>query len=115
MSDPIRRVGGVASPGTPEVPGSGGGEDFRATLDAAREVGPAEAARGGADAAGLAAAVRSGELSPATVVDSLVERALSAPAARALSAPARADLERALRSALAEDPTLLAMQADLGR
>lgn len=113
MSDPIRRVGGAASPGTAEVPG--GGEAFRATLEAAREVDPAGATRGSADAAGLAAAVRSGELSPAAVVDSLVERALAAPAAQALSAPARADLERALRGALAEDPTLLAMQADLGR
>lgn len=117
MSGPIRKVGGVGG-----LPGDAGdvassGEAFRGALDAAR---PAEAARSvdgsrASDVAELAAAVKGGAIEPSAVVDRLVERALAAPAARGLTDAGRAELERSLRSALAEDPTLLALQADLGR
>ncbi len=115
MSDPIRKVGGAG--GMPEVGdvGGTGGEAFRASLDATQSVSATEATRSAGAVADLAAAVKSGAMEPSAVVDQLVARALDAPAARALTETGRAQLEQALRSALANDPTLLALQADLGR
>lgn len=116
MSDPIRKVGGsVGLPDTGDVVGTGG-EAFRASLEGARPAAEAQAtARASGGLAELAAAVKSGELAPSQVVEQLVARALDAPAARGLTEAGRAQLERSLRTALAEDPTLLALQADLGR
>lgn len=119
MSGPIRKVGGTT--GTPDVGdvGGGDGEAFRASLDATR---PADATKATGAATStelstteLASAVKSGAIEPSAVIDRLVEKALSAPAAQGLTDAGRLELERALRSALAEDPTLLALQADLGR
>ncbi len=120
MSGPIRKVGGAS--GTPDVGdvgdvGGSDGDAFRASLDATR---PADATTGAGapqsvGALELANAVKSGALEPSAVIDRLVEKALAAPAARSLTDQGRVELERALRSALAQDPTLLALQADLGR
>lgn len=117
MSGPIRKVGGTT--GTPDVGdvAGGDGEAFRASLDATR---PADATKeaGGAQSVGaleLANAVKSGAMEPSAVIDRLVEKALAAPAAQRLTDEGRVELERALRAALAQDPTLLALQADLGR
>jgi hypothetical protein len=120
MSDPIRRAGG---PGP--VGGAAGAEDagatgeakeaFRATLDATRAVSGAEAPAAALDPAAIAGALRAGALEPSGAVDALVQRALASPAARALGEAGRVELERSLRAALAHDPTLSAMVADLGR
>ena len=115
MSDPIRKIGGAGGlPGPADVGGTDG-EAFRASLDSSQEVAPttASAAQGLGTVAELAGALKAGALEPSAVVDRLVEKALSAPAARGLTEAGRAQLERTLRTALAEDPTLLAMQADL--
>jgi hypothetical protein len=115
MSDPIRKVGGPGGlPGAGEVGGSDG-EAFRASLESSREVPPtrASASEGIGHVAELAGALKTGAIEPSTVVERLVEKALAAPAARGLTDAGRAQLERALRTSLAEDPTLLAMQADL--
>ncbi|MBX7191977.1 MAG: hypothetical protein K1X94_07965 [Sandaracinaceae bacterium] len=117
MSDPIRKVGGAGGmPDVGDVAGTGtGGEAFRATLEASRSISSTEASGSVGSTAELAAAVKSGTIEPSAAVEQLVARALEAPAARGLTEAGRAQLERALRGALANDPTLLALQADLGR
>jgi hypothetical protein len=115
MSDPIRKVGGARGlPGAGDVGGTDG-EAFRASLEAAGEVAPTNtsASQGLGTVAELASALKGGAIEASAVVDRLVEKALAAPAARGLTEAGRAQLERTLRTALAEDPTLLAMQADL--
>jgi hypothetical protein len=115
MSVPIRKVGGAGGlPGAGDVGGTDG-QAFRASLEAAGEVAPTStaASQGVGTVAELAGALKTGALEPSSVVDRLVEKALAAPAARGLTEAGRAQLERTLRTALAEDPTLLAMQADL--
>ena len=94
---------------------SGAGEGhFRGTLDAAR---PPEA--GGVvpqgELGGLTSELRSGSLTPEAAVARLLEQHLSSGPARALTPAARAELERMLRARLEEDPTLLALTAELGR
>lgn len=106
MSDPIRKVGGTPAP-APESTGTDGAS-FRATLDAA-----ASASGSVATTNDIASSIRAGTLSAQQAIEALVERALNAPAARGLTDVGRADLARHLRSALAEDPTLRAMQANL--
>jgi len=106
MSDPIRKVGGTPA-AAPESTGTDA-TSFRATLDAA--AGPSGAAQATND---IASSIRAGSLSAQQAIEALVERALNAPAARGLTDAGRADLARHLRNALAEDPTLRAMQADL--
>ena len=106
MSDPIRKVGGTPT-AAPESTGTDA-SSFRATLDAA--AGPPGAAPTTND---IASSIRAGSLSAQQAIEVLVERALNAPAARGLTDAGRADLARHLRNALAEDPTLRAMQADL--
>ena len=106
MSDPIRKVGGTPA-AAPESTGTDA-SSFRATLDAA--AGASGAAPTTND---VASSIRAGSLSAQQAIEVLVERALNAPAARGLTDAGRADLARHLRNALAEDPTLRAMQADL--
>ena len=105
MSDPIRKVGGTSAPAPESVDAVG--SSFGAALE---EAAPSRAAAKTDD---LASSLRSGALTQREAVDALVERALSAPAAQGLTEAGRADLARHLRNALAEDPTLRAMQADL--
>ncbi len=64
---------------------------------------------------GLAEELRTGQVGSEQAVDRLVERALSSGTARGLPPARRAELETLLRTALAEDPTLAAMQGDLSR
>ena len=105
MSDPIRKVGGTSA-STPEPTGTEA-SSFRASLDATAS------ASSSAPATDIAASLRAGSMSAQQAVEALIERALSAPAARGLTDAGRADLARHLRNALAEDPTLRALQADL--
>jgi hypothetical protein len=115
MSDPIRKVGGAGGlPGAGDVGGTDG-QAFRASLEATGEVAPTStgATQGIGTVGELAGALKSGAIEASAVVDRLVEKALAAPAARGLTEAGRAQLEQTLRTALAEDPTLLAMQADL--
>ncbi|MFN9809570.1 MAG: hypothetical protein ACK6CU_08070 [Deltaproteobacteria bacterium] len=116
MSDSIRMVG--ANPGVSggSDVGSTDGGAFRTSLEAARETtGPSEASAGRGVGAlhALSEGLAAGTLAPSAVVERLVERALAAPGARGLTEAGRAQLEQSLRTALAEDPTLLAMQAEL--
>lgn len=122
MSDPIRKLGGTGGlPGAGGVPGDvsgAGGDAFRTSLEATRpthEVTEAGAAGASSSVKELGAALQTGQIEPSAVIERLVEKALAAPEARALTDAGRAELERALRSALAHDPTLLGLQADLGR
>lgn len=105
MSDPIRKVGGTSAP-TPETTGTVG-SSFGAALDATSGASPS------APANDIAASLRAGSMSAQQAIDALVERALSAPAARGLTDAGREGLARHLRNALAEDPTLRALQAEL--
>lgn len=127
MSDPIRRVGGsIPGPGDVGPTGEAGAskEAFRAALDATTNVdaptGAVAPTGVGAttelrDPAAIAGALKTGAVTPEQAIDALVAKTLESPMALSLSPAGRADLERTLRSALANDPTLLAMQADLGR
>ena len=105
MSDPVRKVGGTSAPaggGTGTV-----GSSFGAALDAAKGASPS------ASANDIASSLRTGSMNAQQAIDALVARALNAPSAQTLTDAGRADLARHLRNALAEDPTLRAMQADL--
>lgn len=115
MSGPIRKIGGTTT--TPDVGDVGGGEGeaFRASLEASKPASAVTQTGATTSLAELASAVKSGAMEPSAVIDRLVEKALSAPAAQRLTDAGRVELERTLRSALAQDPTLLALQADLGR
>jgi len=106
MNDPIRKIGGTPAP-APESTGTDG-SSFRATLEAS-----ASASGSAPTTHDIASSVRAGSLNAQHAVEALVERALSTPAARGLTDAGRADLERHLRSSLAEDPTLRALQANL--
>ncbi len=104
MSDPIKPPDGPSGPDAPTaqpdaVEGAPG--EFKAAVDAA--AGPGAAAD----------AVRAGTLDPSQAVEGLVQRALAT--ARGLPEAQRQKLEAQLRAALAEDPTLLALQEDLQR
>ena len=58
-------------------------------------------------------ALQSGDITPEQAIDQMVEQALRS--ARDLPVTQREALERQLRTALTEDPTLLALQKDLNR
>lgn len=116
------------TPGGPEQKEtSAAGEAFREELSKAPEVGSTEAPRASSATASnaslgradllraLADELRSGSVDPQQAVDRLIERALHTGPAAALPPARRAELEALLRTALAEDPTLAAMQRDLSR
>lgn len=127
MSSAIKPPGTGGPPAAGLAPEVGGASStdrgaFRAELEApaaeaARDVRSGEAAPSArADALrALADEVRSGRLDAKTAIDRLVERALGAGPAAALPPARRAELEALLRSALDEDPTLVAIQRDLTR
>lgn len=112
-------VGGADS----SVPSEGTGEAFRAALEGTAPVegtAPAESTAQSATSAsqgieGIAAELRAGRVDSAQAVEQLLTRALSSASAQALPPAERARLEAMLRSAIAEDPTLAAMQKDLTR
>jgi hypothetical protein len=113
MSDPIQRKGpgGVGEVGG--APAEGAGEAFRAAVAGAR---PEASGAGRAEALqAIAAEVRAGRLEPGAAVERLVERILSEGPASSLPAAQREQLGSLLRAQLANDPTLLALQRDLGR
>lgn len=113
MSDPIQRKGPGGVGGVGSTPAEGAGEAFRAAVAGAR---PEAAGASRADALrAIAAEVRAGTLDPGAAVERLVERILSEAPASSLPAGQREKLGALLRSQLASDPTLLALQRDLGR
>lgn len=63
----------------------------------------------------LAEQIRSGSIDAATAVDRLVQRSMGGAMVSALPAAQRARLEEMLRTLVANDPTLQAMQKDLSR
>lgn len=58
--------------------------------------------------------IKAGTLTQSQAVDQLIEKALG-DVASALSSEQRQDLEQTMRAALANDPTLIALQNDLGK
>jgi len=110
MTDPIQRKG-AAVPGAgadgaaaPE----GAGAAFRAAASGA------EAGAKTNEIATIASEIAAGTLDRAAAMERLVERALSSGAAATLSPEHKARLAEVLRAQLAEDPTLQALQRDLG-
>lgn len=116
MSDPVQRKGpgGVQGPAEGGAP-AGAGAAFRA----AGKEGAAEAERSApgsqsGEIAAIAREIRAGTLDPAAAVERLVQRALESPTAAGLPAAQKARLAEVLRAQLAQDPTLQALQRDLG-
>lgn len=90
------------------------------TVDASAS---AEATRGTTDVGGatetqesaLVAELRAGAISKEAFVDGLVRAELEKPFVRALAEEARDEIERALRDAIAHDPGIAGLLADLER
>jgi hypothetical protein len=114
MSDPVNRKGASGTSGvTPEAAPEGAGEAFRGA-GAATGVGGPEAGGRAEALRALATEVQAGRMDATTAVDKLVQRVLSESAAASLPPDHRARLEQVLRSQLANDPALLALQKNLG-
>lgn len=100
-----------------KAPSAGPSSDFRAALGADEARLPsatAETTQAG-PLGSLAASVESGETSPAQALETLVRSALAGPMAAGLTSRGRQELEARLRDALASDPSIRAMVADLER
>lgn len=112
MSDPVQRKGpgGVQGPAEGSAP-AGAGAAFRA----AGQEGATEAASAqSGEIAAIAREIRAGTLDPAAAVERLVQRALESKTAAGLPPAQKARLAEILRAQLAQDPTLQALQRDLG-
>lgn len=116
MSDPIGKVRGGGLPSAQGVASSEGG-GFGEAIEAAKGADVAALEQTGAadPLRALAEGLEGKRIGAPELVDRLVARALDAPEARSLSDAGRRELERSLRDALANDPTLLSLQADLER
>ncbi|MGE0791600.1 MAG: hypothetical protein AB7S26_38345 [Sandaracinaceae bacterium] len=114
MSDPIKPPGGPRPPHTTQ-----GADDVAGRApDGAEKVGGPEAGRGEFRAEVDAAASSEAASAPAAApLDAAMERAIerAMASAKGLSPEQRDALEAQLRDALAEDPTLLALQRDVRR
>ena len=92
---------------------------FDSQPDATGAVSGANASAGtsavAAPAVGLAEQLRSGALTPAQVVDAVVAQALEQARAQGLPAAEEAHLERVLRTAMTDDPTLAGLARELER
>ena len=114
MTDPVQRKGpggaaGVTEGAAPE----GAGAAFRAAVADAQGAGGPAAARAN-EIATIAAEIKAGTLEPSAAMELLVQRALSSGAAASLPPAQKERLAELLRAQLAEDPTLQALQRDLG-
>jgi hypothetical protein len=114
MTDPVQRKGPGGATGVTEgTAPEGAGAAFRAAVaDAQAPTGPA-AARAG-EMAAIAAEIKAGTLDPSAAMERLVQRALSSATAAGLPPAQKERLAELLRAQLAEDPTLQALQRDLG-
>ncbi len=114
MSDPVNRKGAAGTSAVaPESAPEGAGDAFRGAVEGAKASGSEAASRADAIKA-LSTEVQAGRMDAATAVDQLVQRVLSEGAAASLPPEHRARLEEVLRSQLAHDPALLALQKNLG-
>lgn len=114
MSDPIQRKGPGGATGVTEGKApEGAGAAFRAAVEGARGGGAEGAHR--SEIAAIASEVRAGTLDAAGAVERLVQRALESSTAAGLPPAQKERLAELLRAQLAEDPTLQALQRDLGR
>ena len=114
MSDPVNRKGAPGASGvTPESVPQGASEAFRGAVDGAAPSG-AEAGTRAEALRSLANEVQAGRMDASTAVDQLVQRVLAESAAASLPPEHRARLEQVLRSQLANDPALQALQKNLG-
>ncbi len=121
MTTPIKPPGQGATPSpTSDVdasraPGSvkAGGESFQSTLE---KTSHSASATSTADAVrALVDDVKAGRATVGQALDRLVARALDSGIARTLPAAQRADLEASLRTALLDDPSLVALTKELER
>jgi hypothetical protein len=113
MTDPVQRKGpGTATGVTEGAAPEGAGAAFRKAVEAQGAQG-AEGTRG-AEIAAIAAEIKAGTLDPSAAMERLVQRALSSGAAATLPPAQKERLAELLRAQLAEDPTLQALQRDLG-
>lgn len=103
-------------------PGSGLGPSAIASRSEATPAGSVAASSGVSSAASsesaagvLAAQLKSGAMSPAEVINSLVTKALDQARAQGLPAAEQDNLEAVLRAALANDPTLSGLARELER
>ncbi len=121
MSTPVKPPGGPPSaPSASELGGARIEErpnELRGLVESASESDvQASSTRGSATVArvdGIRAELAAGQIDPNEAVERLVQHAMSRAAG--LSDAHRAALEEQLRSALAEDPTLVALRKDLER
>lgn len=114
MSDPVNRKGASGTSGvSPEGAPEGAGEAFRGAVDGVKPAGAEAGSRAEALRA-LATEVQAGRMDATAAVEQLVQRVLSESAAMSLPPEHRARLEQVLRSQLANDPALQALQKNLG-
>ncbi|MBK8171040.1 MAG: hypothetical protein IPK60_11950 [Sandaracinaceae bacterium] len=122
MTTPIKPPGHGVPPTSPsEVDGtrapasSSTGESFKATLDRTTASASAKGATAPDAVRALVDDLRAGKITLDGALDTLVARALGNGAAKGLGPAQRRELETMLRSALADDPHLVALTKDLAR
>lgn len=120
IKPPSTPTGGPAATSAVETPKDASRADFRTEALTTPEIPSATRTAGGTGElegalATIAKDLQSGRIAPHQAVDALVGRVLDSPMAAALSPAARTKLESVVRAQLADDPTLAALVADLGR
>jgi hypothetical protein len=111
---------GPHAPGAPDAPADAGKargagaprESFKEAIEGSK---PAVKLPSTGPLSSIADDLRAGKIDASTAVDRLVARALSSKDAASLPPARRAELEAQLRSALADDPALVALTKDLER
>ena len=123
MTTPIKPPGqGVATTSTPDVDASRGpgsakstGESFQSTLEKTSQASSSRAPVAADALRSLVDDLKAGRTTVDAALDRLVARALDSGMAKSLSAARRVELEKALRSALLEDPSLQALSKEMER
>ena len=122
MNTPIKPPGSTPFSQSPEPVADVTGtekpnETFRDVLDEVAQVGEVSYARETAlnSVDAIADQLRTGEIDTLTALDKLVENALEDLSVSALPPEEKLEVEKLLRAALQEDPTLIALTKDLER
>jgi len=122
MSSPIKPPGPTPTSQSPEPVADVTGTEksaktFRDVLDEVAQVGevshPSETAFNSVQA--IADQLRTGQIDTPTAIDKLIENALQDLSISALPPEERLEVEKLLRAALQDDPTLVALAKDLRR
>jgi hypothetical protein len=122
MNTPIKPPGSTPFSQSPEPVADVTGtekptETFRDVLDELAQVGEVSHARETAfdSVQAIADQLRTGEIDAPTAIDKLVENALRDLSISALPPEEKLEVEKLLRAALQDDPTLIALEKDLER